>query len=126
VDIPFKETFSVPSDDTTSFNVHRLLLLEVSDLQKCKNNYQNFENIFLLFCVKKQVLIDAYIYMILKNSATESKPVVITSRLLGRFAPIFYFKSEHFLFACIVIQKIFRGFYKKNRGFSKFLIIEFC
>ena len=39
------------------------------------------------------------------------------SRLLGRFAPIFYFNWEHFL----CDKQKCRGFYKKkSRGFSKF------
>ena len=46
------------------------------------------------------------------------------TKLLWRFAPIFYFNGKHFLFVYIVKQnKKFRGFYKKKfRGFSQ---IEF-
>ena len=66
------------------------------------------------------------------NSAKSSPPFkqckipplnFIETRLLGRFAPIFFFYREHFLFLYIVKQKTkkVRGFYKKKfRGFSKF------
>ena len=59
------------------------------------------------------------------NSAKSSPPLnFIETRLLGRFAPIFFFYCEHFLFLYIVKQKTkkVRRFYKKKkfRGFSKF------
>ena len=49
-------------------------------------------------------------------------------RLLGRFAPIFYFNWEHFLFVYIIKQKqtkISRILQEKFRGFSKFSKTEF-
>ena len=52
----------------------------------------------------------------------------IYTRLLGRFAPIFYFNCEHILFVYIVKQKqtkILRIILKKFRGLSKFSNIEF-
>ena len=45
------------------------------------------------------------------------------TRLLGRFAPIFYFQGKHVLFVYIV--KKIAVFKKKFRGFSKFSKIEF-
>ena len=47
-------------------------------------------------------------------------------RVLGRFAPIFYFNCEHFLFMYIVKQKQTNKFYKNNRVFSKFSEIKIC
>ena len=43
---------------------------------------------------------------------------IFVTRLLGRFAPIFYLNCEHVLFVYILKQRNFFCGFKKNRGFS--------
>ena len=49
--------------------------------------------------------------------------IFMKTRLLGRFAPIFYLNCEHVLFVYILKQrrKKFRGFFKKNLRIFKIL-----
>ena len=49
--------------------------------------------------------------------------IFMKTRLLGRFAPIFYLNCEHVLFVYILKQrrKKFRGFLKKNLRIFKIL-----
>ena len=52
------------------------------------------------------------------NKMSRDTRDIYTTRLSGRFAPIYYFNFENFLFAYIERQKKIADFIKENREFS--------
>ena len=62
-------------------------------------------------------------YVLSKRAFLDTPYIYEDTRLLGRFAPIFYFNCEHVLLLIVNIKKQrrkhFADFIKKIRGFSK-------